>query len=139
MALNPNSKEEKKYLQYLIKKHTGQHDVYTTKCTKGEQNMSGDYEYIVKEIDEMLVIREIDKFLDKLEKKKNKEKEEGELELKKSNVAPCQGIICENNKEEIFELPEKSKREIFELYERPIKDKCKRKACIDWKKELNLA
>lgn len=140
MALDPNSEEEKKYIQYLIKKHTGQHEIYTAKCNKGgKQSMSGDYESIVKEIDEMLVIREIDKFLDKIEKKKNKEKEEGELELKKSNVAPCQGIICENNKEEIFELPGKSKREIFELYEKPRRDKCKRKAYIDWKKELNLA
>ena len=35
MALNPNSEEEKKYIQYLIKKHTGQHEIYTAKCTKG--------------------------------------------------------------------------------------------------------
>jgi len=35
MALTPNSEEEKKYLQDLIKKHTGQRVVYTTKCTKG--------------------------------------------------------------------------------------------------------
>ena len=33
--------------------------------------MNGDYESMVKEIDEMLAIREIDKFLDKIEKKKN--------------------------------------------------------------------
>jgi len=101
--------------------------------------MNGDYKFIVKEIDEMLAIREIDKFLDKIEKKKNKEKEEGKVEPKKSKVTPCQVVICENTKEEIFELPEKPKREIFELYAESRTDKCKRKIGIDWKKELNLA
>ena len=101
--------------------------------------MNRDYESIVKEIDEMLAIREIDKFLDKIEKKKNKEKEERKVEPKKSKVPPCQVVICENTKEEIFELPEKPKREIFELYAEPRTEKYKRKIGIDWKKELNLA
>ena len=35
MALTPNSEEEKKYLQDMIKKHTGQRVVYTTKRAKG--------------------------------------------------------------------------------------------------------
>jgi len=101
--------------------------------------MNGDYKSIVKEIDEMLAIREIDKFLDKIEKKKNKEKEERKVEPEKSKVLPCQVVIYENNKEEIFELPEKPKREIFELYAEPGTEKYKRKIDIDWKKELNLA
>ena len=101
--------------------------------------MNGDYKSIVKEIDEMLAIREIDKFLDKIEKKKNKEKEERKVEPEKSKVLPCQVVICENTKEEIFELPEKPKREIFELYSEPRTGKYKRKIGIDWKKELNLA
>ena len=101
--------------------------------------MNRDYESIVKEIDEMLVIREIDKFLDKIEKKKNKEKEERKVEPEKSKVFPCQVVICKNTKEEIFELPEKPKREIFELYSEPRTGKYKRKIGIDWKKELNLA
>ena len=101
--------------------------------------MNRDYESIVKEIDEMLTIREIDKFLDKIEKKKNKEKEERKVEPKKSKAPPCQVVICENAKEEIFELPEKPKREIFELYAEPRTGKYKRKIDIDWKKEPNLA
>ena len=140
MTLTPNSEEEKKYLQDLIKKHTGQRVVYTTKCTKeGKQNMKEDYKSIVKEIDEMLAIREIDKFLDKIEKKKIKENVERKVEPKKSKVLPFKVVICENSKEEIFELPEKPKREIFELYTEPRTDKYKKKIGIDWEKELNLA
>jgi len=101
--------------------------------------MNGDYKSIVKEIDEMLAIREIDNFLDKIEKKKNKERGERKVEPKKSKVLPCQVVIYENTKEEIFELPEKPKREIFELYAEPRTEKYKRKIGIDWKKELNLA
>ena len=94
--------------------------------------MNRDYKSLVKEIDEMLAIREIDKFLDKIEKKKNKEKEERKVEPKKSKVLPCQVAIYENTKEEIFELPEKPKREIFELYAEPRTEKYKRKTGIDW-------
>ena len=140
MTLTPNSEEEKKYLQNLIKKHTGQRVVYTTKCTnRRKQNNNEDYESIVKEIDEMLAIREIDKFLDERERKKNTEKEEMKVEPEKSKVLSCQIVICENTKEEIFELPEKPKREIFELYAKPRTEKYKRKNGIDWKKELDLA
>ena len=101
--------------------------------------MNGDYESMVKEIDEMLAVREIDKFLDKIEKKKNEKKEERKVEPKKSKALLCQVVIYENTKEEIFELPEKPKREIFELYAEPRTEKHKRKIGIDWKKELNLA
>jgi RNA recognition motif-containing protein len=101
--------------------------------------MNRDYESMVKKIDEMLVIRKIDKFLDKIDKKKNKEREERKVEPKKSKGLPCQVVIYENIKEEIFELPEKPKREIVELYAEPQTEKYKRKIGIDWKKELNLA
>ena len=101
--------------------------------------MNRDYKSIVKEIDEMLAIREIDKFLNKIENKKIKEKEERKVEPKESKVPPFKVVICENTKEEIFELPEKPKREIFELYSEPRTGQYKRKIGIDWKKELNLA
>jgi len=101
--------------------------------------MNRDYESMVKKIDEMLAIRKIDKFLDKIDKKKSKETEERKVEPEKSKVLPCQVVIYEKNKEEIFELPEKPKREIVELYAEPQTEKYKRKISIDWKKELNLA
>jgi len=43
MTLTPNSEEEKKYLRDLIKKHTAQRVVYTTKRTKIRKHNNGDY------------------------------------------------------------------------------------------------
>ena len=70
----------------------------------------------------------------KTQKKKIKEKEERKVEPKKSKAPPFKVVICENTKEEIFELPEKPKREIFELYAENRTEKYKRKIGIDWKK-----
>lgn len=124
--------------------------------------MNEDYKSVVKEIDEMLKIREIDEFLDKIEKKKKNEKvkikekelkqikkeiqekekeERGErLESKKTNSLSCQVSIGSDTKEEIFELPKTLEKEVFELYEcegSKIK-KQKKMIKINWKKELNL-
>jgi len=151
MVLASNYEEERKYLQYLMRKHAGKHVTDIAECKDGGQTMNEEYKSVVKEIDEMLAIREIDEFLDKIEKKKKsekgevkekelkqikkeiqeKEKEERKVESKKSKVLPCKVVICENTKEEIFELPEKPKREIFELYAGPRTEKYKRKIVIN--------
>jgi len=34
----PNSEEEKKYLQHLMKKYSGKHMAYIAKCNNGEKN-----------------------------------------------------------------------------------------------------
>lgn len=126
--------------------------------------MNEGYKSVVKEIDEMLAIREIDEFLDKIEKKRKSEKEEikeekelkqikkelqekqkeewGErLESKKSNNLICQVSIGSGTKEEVFELPKTLEKEVFELYEceRSKTEKQKKMIKINWKKELNLA
>ena len=126
--------------------------------------MNEEYKSVVKKIDEMLAIREIDKFLDKIEKKKKsekgelkeekelkqikkeiqeKEKEEwGErLESKKSNKLICQVSIGSGTKEEVFELPKMLEKEVFELYEceGSKTEKQNKMIKINWKKELNLA
>jgi len=124
--------------------------------------MNEEYKSVVKEIDEMLAIREIDEFLDKIEKKKKsdkgevkeekelkqikkeiQEKEEWreQLESKKSNNLSCQVSIGSGTKEEVFELPKMLEKEVFELYEcEGSKTEKKNKMIkINWKKELNLA
>jgi len=126
--------------------------------------MNEEYKSVVKEIDEMLAIREIDEFLDKIEKKKKSEKgevkEEKELkqikkeiqekekeewrerlESKKSNNLSCQVSIGSGTKEEVFELPKMLEKEVFELYECEGSKTEKRNKMIkiNWKKELNLA
>ena len=125
--------------------------------------MNEEYKSIVKEIDEMLAIREIDEFLDKIEKKKKREKVEikekelkqikkeiqerekeesrERLESKKSNNLICQVSVGSGSKEEVFELPNTLEREVFELYEceGSKTEKQKKMIKINWKKELNLA
>ena len=125
--------------------------------------MNEEYKSVVKKIDEMLAIREIDEFLDKIEKKKKSEKgevkkeelkhikneiqekekeEKGEqLESKKSNNLSCQVSISSGTKEEVFELPKTLEKEVFELYEcvGSKTEKQKKMIKINWRKELNLA
>jgi len=123
--------------------------------------MNEQYGSVVKEIDEMLIIREIDEFLDKIEKKKKSEKEE-EKEFKKikkeiqknkkeewelqsdtkeSNKLDCHISIGSGTKEEVFELPKTLEKEVFELYEcvGSKTEKQKKMIKINWRKELNLA
>ena len=123
--------------------------------------MNEQYRSVVKEIDEMLAIREIDEFLDKIEKKKksekgkekelkqiknkihkNKKEEWGvRLDPKESNNLICQIGNSSGTKEEVFELPKTLEKEVFELYEceGPKTEKQKKMNKINWKKELNLA
>jgi len=123
--------------------------------------MNEQYRSVVKEIDEMLAIREIDEFLDKLAKKKKSEKEkekefeqikkeiqknkkeEWELQLytKESNKLGCHISIGSGTKEEVFELPKTLEKEVFELYEcvGSKTEKQKKMIKINWRKELNLA
>jgi len=124
--------------------------------------MNEEYKSVVKEIDEMLAIREIDEFLDKIEKKKKSEKGEvkeekelkqikkeiqekeewrEQLESKKSNNLSCQVSIGSGTKEEVFELPKMLEKEVFELYECEGSKTGKKNKMIkiNWKKELNLA
>ena len=124
--------------------------------------MNEEYKSLVKKIDEMLAIREIDEFLDKIEKKKKsekrelkeerelkqikkeiQEKEEWEkrLESKKSNNLSCQVSIDSGTKEEVFELPKMLEKEVFGLYEckGSKTEKQKKIIKINWKKELKLA
>ena len=125
------------------------------------QTMNEQYRSVVKEIDEMLAIREIDEFLDKLAKKKKSEKEkekefeqikkeiqknkkeEWELQLytKESNKLGCHISIGSGTKEEVFELPKTLEKEVFELYEcvGSKTEKQKKMIKINWRKELNLA
>jgi len=123
--------------------------------------MNEQYRSVVKEIDEMLAIKEIDEFLDKLAKKKKSEKEkekefeqikkeiqknkkeEWELQLytKESNKLGCHISIGSGTKEEVFELPKTLEKEVFELYEcvGSKTEKQKKMIKINWRKELNLA
>ncbi len=123
--------------------------------------MNEQYRSVVKEIDEMLAIREIDEFLDKLAKKKKSEKEkekefeqikkeiqknkkeEWELQLytKESDKLGCHISIGSGTKEEVFELPKTLEKEVFELYEcvGSKTEKQKKMIKINWRKELNLA
>jgi hypothetical protein len=124
--------------------------------------MNEEYKSVVKEIDEMLAIREIDEFLDKIEKKKKSEKGEvkeekelkqikkeiqekeewrEQLESKKSNNLSCLVSIGSGTKEEVFELPKMLEKEVFELYEceGSKTEKQNKMIKINWKKELNLA
>ena len=124
------------------------------------QTMNEQYRSVVKEIDEMLAIREIDEFLDKLAKKKSEKekekefeqikkviqknkKEEWELQLytKESNKLGCHISIGSGTKEEVFELPKTLEKEVFELYEcvGSKTEKQKKMIKINWRKELNLA
>ena len=68
--------------------------------------MIDDFEKVVKEIDEMLQNREIDRLIKKHDKKTiNNKKEETS---KKSDALNCSVTIKQDNpKEEIFELPVK--------------------------------
>jgi len=78
--------------------------------------MNKDYKSVVKEIDEMLIERQIDKLLNI--KKQNKIKQhDKKIELKKTKDFTCKLYIHENNKEEIIKLPKISRKEIVDLYE----------------------
>jgi hypothetical protein len=109
--------------------------------------MNEDYESVKKEIDEMLKLREIDEFLEKIKKKnkiKNKErdnnKNEKMIELNKNKCLKCEINNSEDIKEEIFDLPKTLEKEIYDLYEEKEinSEKPKKMIKIDWKKELNL-
>ena len=78
--------------------------------------MNKDYKSVVKEIDEMLIERQIDKIL-KIKKQKKNQKNENEIELEKTKELTDQIYIHENNKEEIIKLPKRSRKEVVDLYE----------------------
>jgi len=78
--------------------------------------MNKDYKSVVKEIDEMLIERQIDKLLNIKNQKKN-QKHEKKIELEKTKDFTDQIYIHENNKEEIIKLPKRSGKEIVDLYE----------------------
>ena len=78
--------------------------------------MNNDYKSVVKEIDEMLLEKQIDKLLNIKKQNKNKKRKE-RIELKKTKDFTCQLYIHENNKEEIIKLPKRSRKEIVDLYE----------------------
>ena len=78
--------------------------------------MSKDYKSVVKEIDEMLIKRQIDQLLNIKKQNKNKKRKE-KIELKKTKDFTCKLYIHENNKEEIIKLPKISRKEIVDLYE----------------------
>ena len=90
--------------------------------------MNNDYESVAKEIDEMLIERQIDKLLNIKKQKKNEK--EGKPE--KTKDFAYQISIHQNTKEEIIELPKRSEKEIVELYEEPEKVTHKKKA-INWR------
>ncbi|MEA3457339.1 MAG: hypothetical protein U9R21_01525 [Candidatus Thermoplasmatota archaeon] len=93
--------------------------------------MNSDYESVAKEIDEMLIERQIDKLLS-IKKQKKNEKEWNGGEPKKSKDFAYRTSIHQNTKEEIIELPKRPEKEIVELYEEPEKMANKKKAII-WK------
>ena len=76
--------------------------------------MIDDFEKVVKEIDEMLQNREIDRLIKKHDKKTiNNKKEETS---KKSDDLNCSVTIKQDNpKEEIFELPARKIRRTIEI------------------------
>jgi hypothetical protein len=78
--------------------------------------MNKDYKSVVKEIDEMLLEKQIDKLLNIKKQNKNKKRKE-KIKLKKTKDFACQLYIHENNKEEIIKLPKRSRKEIIDLYE----------------------
>lgn len=86
--------------------------------------MNNDYESVAKEIDEMLIERQIDKLLNIKKQKKNEK--EGKSE--KTKDFAYQISIHQNTKEEIIELPKRSEKEIVELCEEPEKVTHKKKA-----------
>ena len=134
----PNSEEEKKYLQHLIKKHNGQYIVDIAKCKNREKKYTNnDYKSITKEIDKMLMERQIDKLINKKQRKNRKEKEE--LETNKSIDLTCKIAISKNTEEEIIELPAKPEKDIVELYHETDIREHRKKHKINWIKELNLS
>ena len=78
--------------------------------------MNDDYESIIKEIDEMLLKRQIDKLLNTKKPSINK-KQKKKTEQKKTKDFTYKLYIHELNKEEIIKLPKKSRKEIVDLYE----------------------
>jgi hypothetical protein len=78
--------------------------------------MNNDYESVVKEIDEMLLKRQIDKLLNTKKSNINK-KHKKKTEHKKTKDFTYKLYIHELNKEEIIKLPKKSRKEIVDLYE----------------------
>ena len=134
----PNSEEEKKYLQHLIKKHNGQFIADIAKRNNREKKYTNnDYKSITKEIDKMLMERQIDKLLNKKQRKNRKEKEE--LETNKSIDLTCKIAISKNTEEEIIELPAKPEKDIVELYRETDIREHRKKHKINWIKELNLS
>jgi hypothetical protein len=73
--------------------------------------MTENFESIVKEIDEMLINRDIDKLIKKHEKKIKENNQKEELTEKKPYLNCKISINTKNNiKEEIFELPTRKVR-----------------------------
>jgi len=78
--------------------------------------MNKDYKSVIKEIDEMLLERQIDRLLNIKKQNKNK-KIKKKIEPEKIKDFTCTLYIHENNKEEIIKLPKRSRKEIVDLYE----------------------
>ena len=78
--------------------------------------MVENFESIVKEIDEMLMFREIDKLIKKHEKKISKFNQKHEFKEEKTDLK-CQVNIRKNNQDkvEIFELPVRKVRRTIEV------------------------
>jgi hypothetical protein len=93
--------------------------------------MNNNYESVAKEVDEMLIEKQIDKLLS-IKKQKKNEKERNVGEPKKSKDFAYRTYIHQNTKEEIIELPKRPEKEIVELYEEPEKIAHKKKIII-WK------
>ena len=68
--------------------------------------MNRDFEKVVKEIDEMLLFREIDQLIIKHEKK-TKEKKEIKSLIESNNYKPVKNLKSSDSKVEIFEFPTK--------------------------------
>ena len=98
--------------------------------------MNERYESVIKEIDRLIAIREIQEFLDNIEKKKKREKKDKSLELKKSENLRCKIVVSGNIKEEIIDLPGGNEKEIIEIFEESNKKQHKNK--INWKEKFNL-
>ena len=78
--------------------------------------MNNEYKSVVKEIDEMLLERQIDKLLNIKKQNENKQRKK-KIDNEKTRDFTFKLRIHENNKEEIIKLPKRSRKEIVDLYE----------------------